>query len=537
MRIILLSILMLVTAIAQAQPVAKDFVTVKGPSIHYAKKAFPMDIVAMDEDGYYGYSHGQSFSDPDKYFFDIYDKEYRKVTSHRIPAKLNKRRTKFEAIVLHGGEIRYLSSYLDMKRDKRSLFIQTINKKSGETLEYTAMKIGERRTGSNAQNDNGKFWIKTSEDNTKLMVLSTDADATGENEKLEMVVYNAIMTEMYRKTIKLQYPSELFDFEQVNLYNNGDVLILGRHFKEVRMLDRAGVPNYRYRIFRYERLGQLERTYPIFSTDRYLHNLRLTRNRFDEIICAGFYSINPDPKKGYDGVFSQVINSDTERIVAEAYSPFGETTAMEARSLKERGLMEMKPKEKRVHTVKNLVNKELIPKTDGGIIIISEQVITSSVEPGRDFSIKFNAKKVNTASTLKKKYAYKSILVTSVNQNGDVQWSKVISKSQGNGTGKDVFASFTSHIDDDKLYLFWNDNPENTGLINNPSPKQTGAPASTVLRGVRIDKDGNAIETAVERGVAVYPSITFAKTGKKLTFFSWNKRGYRFTDLNFRGKE
>jgi hypothetical protein len=264
--------------------------------------------------------------------------------------------------------------------------------------------------------------------NKKQLLCFQKDGRKGENEKLTFFIFDEKFKEPVEGGLQIPWPSEQFDLRAIRVGNNGDVFILGR----IDQARNTSADNWLHYMYRYDPKVNDAIEIPLDFQDNFVTDLNFRTDRENNILIAGYYS-----KKGpgnIAGVFYQRIDGITNKAVVETYHPFDEDFM--ARYLSQRQLEKGKE-------LTNFFLDKIIPRSDGGLLILGEQYYVT-VNTYRDiYGYWFN-------QTF---YHYDDVLVTSISGDGKMEWSSVVYKRQMSENSSQL--SYFDVVTADRLYLFY----------------------------------------------------------------------------------
>jgi len=256
-------------------------------------------------------------------------------------------------------------------------------------LQKELTKVGEIDYSGNRKLNAGNFGFELSDDSTKVLIYYNLPFDKGEKEKFGFHVYDNQFNPLWEKQVTLPYLEELFDVEDYEVDNSGNVHLLGLIYKEKRKTKRKGDPNYKYQILSYSNQGSALEEYPIQIKDKFLTDMQIAINEEQDIICGGFYSA--EGTYSIEGSYFLKIDSDTKEIKSKAFQEFGIDFVTQNLSNREEKASKRKDaKGKNVELYRYELD-DIILRTDGGAILVGEQyyvrAVTSTTTDGNGLTL------------------------------------------------------------------------------------------------------------------------------------------------------
>ncbi|WP_338396165.1 hypothetical protein [Fulvitalea axinellae] len=296
------------------------------------------------------------------------------VTTKRVPIPLE---AKGKHLFYHsarkiGGKPVIFSTFRNGKTKKRFLFAQFLHP---ETLKPAGKVRLVKEVGMANRLRSGYFFIKESQDKSKLMVLAVHSLEKKENLRISYVLLDHTLEKIKETELTLPYSPKDLSVSSCIVLNNGTPFLLARI--KNRKSDKKGAPHH-YKIFGcYDNLYSPVEYFPglqggsPFSVD-------IASNKSDEVFYCGFYG-NDKKEKEAHGTFFMKIDGQNRKVLASKYNPFQKYTIMEGISGKEKNTV-IKKGEKGIN---NLVYRNLIPQENGGAILVGEQLTVQYKQSGK----------------------------------------------------------------------------------------------------------------------------------------------------------
>lgn len=117
----------------------------------------------------------------------------------------------------------------------------------------------------------------------------------------------------------MPYEQQLFEVEDFDVDNSGNVYLLGSIFEEKRRAKRK--PNYKYEILSYSNQGNDRVDYPIQIEGKFLTDMQIAIDDKPDIVCGGFY-----PSEGtfsIEGSYFLKVDNQSKEIKSKAFQKFG----------------------------------------------------------------------------------------------------------------------------------------------------------------------------------------------------------------------
>ena len=259
----------------------------------------------------------------------IYDKELKRFNfnnngSKKIGYVKRKDRLFFEKAIYFGGKLFVLlSSQVDTKTGKKSIYIQEIDKKTLVPI-GKLKKICEIVRSSKATHYNGFLVTKLSRDKTKLLIYYDLVFnlRTSRVHRFNLLVFDSNINKLWEKEVGIPVPERGYYFlRNIRIDNNGRAYVLGLIYqRKAGCYKKSGKPKYEYVVLSCN--GSNDNTWKYFlkETDKFLSEMRIEVDYKNNLYCTGFYFF--DGVMFAKGTFYLLIDGGTGRIKAKTYSKF-----------------------------------------------------------------------------------------------------------------------------------------------------------------------------------------------------------------------
>ena len=452
------------------------------------------DYLGGDDEGYYLLRSIDTWNPT--FILEAYDKKMQLRKSQELNPEIERNKTEISKVVFLGNQLYVFFIIKDKKAHNSILYFQQIDKK---TLELT----GNPNLVVSIPNKTfytGSFAYDISRGKGMLSVMAITRNEKNVPQKFNLVVMNDQMTKQWEKEITLPYASDLFEEERTMVDNSGNVYILGRLYKDFVLDDRRGEPNYVYKILSYRDQGATQKEYDITLKDNFITGLGFNITDDGHMVCGGFYS-----EKGIfsiKGTYFILLDANTQEVINEEKKAF------------EAGFLEMFRSFEKTHKGAELYNYDysnLIVRSDGGALLLAEQ---------------YEVKTSTGKSASNTYYIYNDMIAINVNPDMSIKWATKIPKKQITVNDWGIFSSYEYAIVHDKIYLIFNDNPDNLQEADPQRIKNFNG-KSSVATLITINADGKWNKSLLfsnrDEGVILRPKICEQISDNE--FFLYAERG------------
>ena len=461
------------------------------------------------------------------YFLKVFGADKMNMLSNNpiiLPKVKNKKLT-FEDVILLDDKLYILGSVFDRKNKQFNLEAIPVS----ETGKLGSNIVNLFRSSVAKGSARGSFYFKSSPDRKKLLVMHAGLykkeDAIKYNLKLIDADLNIIAkhSEKVNFVDKNRYEFDISDFS----VNNNDDIFLVTNESYFNRKEKTTFENIEVHIFKKSN-GYIKEEISVDMSGNEIINCKMMATSNNKLQLVGFYSKlrkSGKSKRKLEGVYNGTIDLTSNKALPFKFNKFDYETKVqligERRAAKDK---DVKPLY-RIHT--------LIEKEDGGIIMLSEY---SLVIVGK--SSGFGPISVTPVT-----YVKNEIIITSLANDGTIEWTNVVAKEQkatainvglaivassGNasftvsagisiplfalGKGPEYLSAIPIYKEG-KLTILFNDNIKNKGVTSMDKIKSLGNYNKSVITAFEFDSKGELTridkESAVKDRLIIRPQIYF----------------------------
>lgn len=450
-------------------------------------------------------------SDKKGLYLDIYDSQKMSLLSSKLfKAKkcetsdcIDKHFDYIKTSFMKDAILLFFETY-DRKADQRMLFVQKVNLNGnfdGKLVQIDKIDSKKRSEGS--------FRVWQSEDSTKFMIINNPPFEKYNNEKFGFKIYNTALKNLNNLSISLPYKDKNLSVYDYYLGNDSKIYLLTKVDLDKDKKVKGQAPFF-YSILAITpataSLSEIKVNIPSKNIEDIV--IRLDREN-KNITCAGFYSdIKPKDYVGddVDGFFYLSIDAATQQVVAKGVKQIDKAMVQQ--------LMEIK-KAKKIKEGQGISNNfEIVylkKKSDGTTTLISEyrKLVVST----------YTTCNQNGGCTTHTTYTYyrEDVFVVNIAADGSVLSFIDIPKKQISSNDGGMYSSFLPFEKGDKLYLLYNENPENLdpNIKTMKDIKVMSNVKKACLVAVGINKDGSYTKTKIHDNLTK-KLLTMPESGVKL---------------------
>lgn len=273
------------------------------------------------------------------------------------------------------------------------------------------------------------FDLEFNRDSSAILVYNQKFNDRNQQEQFAFRVFDAQFQLLWSRDVVLPYQDLLFDILEYRIGPDGNVVLLGRS----RSQDRQEAPTYS--LFTYTDNGKVEQEYRLALREQAIKEISFNITTDGTIIIAGFYA--PTPRSDAHGTFLGRINPAGKSSSGFILTPFTEELGMSSNRRDEQRRSVFRP-------------RNIIPRTDGGAVIIAEQFFRNTIMRGSFQGVRYD-----------RQTFYGDLLVLNLSADGELDWGYRIPKRQSSLNDGGAFSSFAEAIISDRLYFIYNDDPRN----------------------------------------------------------------------------
>ena len=442
---------------------------------------------------------------------ESYDKKLALHVQKELDFQVGKDWADIQEVAFLDGQLFAFFTLEEKKSDETNLYYQPIDKSTlmrlGTHKKITSISFEKRRW-------KGYFDYDISKDKKAIAIIAVHHAEKEMNEQFKATVCDARMNILWEKDITLPYESRLFENEDMLLDDNGNIYIRGRIYNEQVKEKVKGAPNYSYKILAYRDEGKNFKEYNVNLKDKFITDLGFNITDDDKLAVAGFYSDRGTTT--IKGVCFILIDAATEEVVKQGTKEF-DASFIELFSRKDVSRKKDDP-ELYEYDLDNI-----IIRSDGGALLLAEQYYITVV------TTYSNSGGMSTSHTTYY-YHYNDIIAVNINPNMSIEWATRIPKRQTTANDGGYYSSYAYAIKDDKIYLLFNDDPDNIGVNDPASIAKYTSPKRSAATLVTLGSDGKWKKSLLfsnkEEGVILRPKICEQSGPNQMFLYAEKKNNY-----------
>lgn len=411
----------------------------------------------------------------------IFNVENLKLISSKEITDLPKNKMQEKIVALNNKYYYFYSSWSGKKTKHERLYYKEVDFEKGTFSDQSTLLIDiPEKIKSYFGLD--KFEIKTSRDSTKLMAKYTKISKIKKNknsfELIKLHVFDKDLNQIWSKEYKMPHSeikTRVIDYE---VSTHGDVYILSKIFHDNSKKDKKrgkdGAQNYHLEVLKISK--DSENTLTLDLDDKFINAANMHLNKTGKLTITGFYT-QGNVKERYidndtDGVFIFKFDKDDNLIYKKTHE-----IPMSILKQYENDKTKRKLNKKEHKNEANFTN--LIPQylgvNDTGITLIGEQFFQTEYKG-------------------QLRQHYHDILITKLDNKGDLLWMKKLPKKQKKGKKKSLSElSFSYFLSNNYHHLIFLDNMKNIRLPLNMVPNLHISGYGGYLTVYKVNDDNGAI--------------------------------------------
>ncbi len=525
-KIIILACAIAASAITSAQKnesfePSKKVEVIAGETYRESKGMIPSEIWASSESGFYVRKVKLGFGSRE-IILAHYNRDLNLDFEVELDVEDIEKDRQFFEILEVGKKFIVLSTQKDKKKGTLTLYLNELSATT-LTLNPKSTMLGEI-SGENAKDlRRSGFNTRMSRDSSKFLIEHNLPFTKGEPERFELNVFDDNLTRLWSKSIVLPYNDDLFSINNYRVTNEGDVVVVGNLSRDKADTERKE-KNYKTILITYEDQGAVTNEYEINLNGKLVSDINIAMTK-EEVICAGFYLTLE--KQGIQGSFFVKLDRASKSVIHESTKEF--SVEFMKQDLTERQADKLEKKEeagKDVGLSSNFDLHDFILRNDGGVVMIAEY-----------YKVVRTTTRTQQGTITTYTYHYNDLIVVSIDPKGNIEWASKIPKRQITTNDNGQFSSYLSAVVDDKIYIVFNDNPENLayngdGKIDKMRIKDAFASLVTIDSDGRIFREA-LMSTKVDK-VIVQPKLSSQVAEDEVILFAVRGKNKAFYKVKFK---
>lgn len=441
-KAIILTICFLSFSVIHAQEFSGEGITVTQGAPIVSKKNYLSYLILGDNDVVFSRNNIKK-----KPYLVRYNEELEVETKLLLTPDIVPKRAYIESIIPFNGGLLVFYSKLDRARKSNDLFYVTLSQRDLSTLQEETKVFG---LTYNSKRNSGSFDIAMSRDSSKLLAFANTPNKRARNarDEVSVVVMDRDFDIIWRDKLTIPYADKDFAITSYDIDNNGNVYVLGKHYKQKSERERKQ-PIGTYKLIGFFEEGRDRQEFDLKLSDKFISDINYFVKEDGNILCSGLYSNSSTSSAA--GAFYLEIENESLEVVVENLVEFGLDFLTEG--LTERQTKKVKKKVSKGKDVEfySYEVRNLIEKEDGGLIMVAEQYFVRVTQ-----TTTTNANGGTTTSTTYH-YYYNDIIVVSFDEEGEIEWHNKIEKTQYSTNDGGYFSGFNMAVKDDMMHFYFVD--------------------------------------------------------------------------------
>lgn len=354
------------------------------------------------------------------------------------------------------GKILLFYDVYNSKLDKYAMYAVPLGEDGKSSGDFIKLMELDAKKKSNK----GIYQIITNADSSKICVIASPSYEKNTNEKLVAATFDNNLKNLTTCRVTLNYKDNKYLPGKFILANDGDLLMRAIIYVEKKGSEKNKSETYPA-LFKIKASDGTLDEYQLKIPGLNLHDVDITTQGSNKIICAGFYNDTVKGKRS-EGVFYLRIDKDSKVIEKISYKALPDDIAEELKSETETN--------KDSGIIKDFEINHILSRPNGNTMLIGQKRSVYA-------QIVLNSQKFSSSYY----YSFEGPLVINIDKNGEVTWVKILTMKQS-FTIKDPstlypssnlydtsfyippappYGGYALAKNDDKVFLIYNDHKEN----------------------------------------------------------------------------
>lgn len=376
-----------------------------------------------------------------------YNKDLEMDTKVLLTPDIVPKRSYIESIIPFSGGLLVFYSKLDKSRRTNDLFFVTLSQSDLSTLQEETKVFGLSYT---SKRNSGSFDIAMSRDSSKLMAFANTPNkrSKGARDEVSVVVMDTDFDIIWKDELIIPYADKDFAITNYDVDNNGNVYILGKHYKQ-KSLREKHEPIGTYKLIGFYEEGRDRQEFDLKLSEKFVSDINYFIKSDGNILCSGLYSNSGTT--GASGSFYLEIENETLEVVVENLVDFGMDFLTQSLNERQAKRAKRKADKGRALELYSYEIRNLIEKEDGGLVMVAEQYYvrvtqTTTTNPNG-----------GTSTSTTYHYYYNDIIIVSFDEEGEVEWRENIAKAQYSTNDNGYYSGFNMTVKGGMMHFYFVD--------------------------------------------------------------------------------
>jgi len=333
------------------------------------------------------------------------------------------------------------------------------------------------------------FMTYTDKLKRNLLVVIPKEKEAAKNEKFDVLLFDADLNFLYKKSLELPHASGLVGFEDILVdAGRGFFLLTSIVDKSLKTIHANRNMGRNYSLLQYTWENELMRERSLAIGTKWLYNVKLIENAADNFQIAGYFSNMVDLIMA--GTFSVEIDRESGEIVNQGLNPFDREFKNKFKSATNND-----PADLGLYRLDHVY-----PVSQNRTQLVSEKRYSQT-------STVFNPA-TGTYSVIEINY-FDQLLITGMSPSSEIIYQFKIPKFQSSSRIDGLYTSYVAWQGKSGIYLIYNDHERNAALRldEESNYRQVNSTSSTQVVALNIDDSGQAKK-----------EVMFTTADRKMTF-------------------
>jgi len=410
------------------------------------------------------------------------------------------------------GAVKYEYSFLKLIEIEKKLFVfvKGLNTKTdavkllAQEITVTGVQQGEifeidqgiasRSSGLFKKTKLTNFSVRLSPDQRRIGIVRFNATQESDLLKVGYKLLDANLKAEWSGSVVLPFENQYLNLSAYEIGTRGELFLLGKAWKLKRKVGLTGnsktkvskqgkgIPNYTYKCLIFSTENKTLKQVDLAMKGSYVTDVAMSYQLDkNQLYLAGFYS--EQWGGSIRGSFTKLIDVEKATVMRSTQKKFNEQFL--ELFLSGRKIKRLKEGKVGDYELANCRLDNFTVKSDGSSVLFAEmyfvQVNTSSVAD------------VNGFMTTRTNYTYHygDIIAVYLDEFGEVKWTAKVPKHQISYNDGGPFSSYLINVEEDKLYMIFNDHPSNVQrLREGKDVRKMGNPKKSTSVVISIDNQG-----------------------------------------------
>lgn len=287
-----------------------------------------------------------------------------------------------------------------------------------------------------------KTQMTISRDSSKILFFTTIPTKKEQRKTIAVNLYSNEMELLFSQEYTMDYDQFMFEIKQFKVSNDGNVYAVAKSYREKKYESMNGKPNFDFRFLHFVPGQTVPNELVVDVGKNFAYDPQMGILDDGRIVCTGvfYYKESASSSATTDGVYYLQLDMSNQKILKQSFNDFPGSLDYDSESETDAKTENGESKQPKFLTYRF---HDMVLVDDGGAILFGEQHTVAAITMGSPSNIDRN-----------------DVILIKLSNQGAIDQISNLEKKQWE-SGRPFYISYVRAVTSDKIYLIFNDSPQN----------------------------------------------------------------------------